>query len=259
VARPGNLEKGENMRAIRRLFYDIEVSPGVYWAWRPGYNINLSYKNQLKEAAIICISYMWEGTTQVHHLQWDAKQNDKKMIHKFIEVLAEADEICGHNSDGFDLKWIRTRAIKHGLPMSPEYVSYDTWREAKRLFRFDSASLDYITKYLGVAQKRETGGSQLWIDVVFNKSKSALGSMLDYCDDDVRAQSEVFAKMKPYLKSKANYAGYISDCPECGSENTTVAKRRSTAQGHKKIQFQCADCGRYHTVAASRYEKDASI
>jgi DNA polymerase elongation subunit (family B) len=241
------------------LFYDIEVSPGVYWAWRPGYNINLSYKNQLKEAAVICISYRWEGEDKVHHLQWDAKQNDKKMIHAFIKVLEEADEICGHNSDSFDLKWIRTRAIKHGLAMSPDFVAYDTWKEAKKMFRFDSGSLDYITKYLGVSQKQDTGGSGLWVDVVFNKDKKALKRMIAYCDGDVVAQSEVFAKMKPYLKSKAHYADYVSDCPECGSENTTVSKRRKTAQGHKKIQFVCADCGRYHTVAASRYEKDAAI
>ncbi len=247
------------MRKVKRLFYDVEVAPGVYWAWRPGYNINLSYKNQLKEAAMICISFMWEGETKVHHLQWDAKQNDAKMIAKFIKVLESADEICGHNSDSFDLKWIRTRAIKHGLAMSPNFVAYDTWREAKKMFRFDSGSLDYITKYLGVAQKKDTGGSSLWVDVVFNKNKKALARMVDYCDGDVVAQAAVFQKMKPYLISKANYADYISDCPECGGENTTVSKRRKTAAGHKKIQFQCADCGRYHTAAASRFDKDASI
>jgi DNA polymerase elongation subunit (family B) len=247
------------MRRIKRLFYDIEVGPGTYWAWRPGRNINLSYKNQLKEPAMICVSWKWEDDKEVHHLQWDKKQNDKTMIKKFIKVLQEADEICGHNSDSFDLKWIRTRAIKHGIPMSPDFVAYDTYKEAKKLFRFDSASLDYISKYIGVSEKRETGGSKLWVDTVFNKDKQALVDMIAYCDDDVISQSAVFARMKPYLKSKSHYADFISDCPECGSANTVVSKRRRTAQGHRKIQFQCVDCGRYHTVAASRYEKDARI
>ena len=247
------------MRKVRRLFYDIEVAPGVYWAWRPGYNINLSYKNQLKEAAMICVSWKWEGNDKVHHLQWDAKQNDAKMVAEFIKVLESADEICGHNSDSFDLKWVRTRAIKHGLAMSPDFVAYDTWKEAKKMFRFDSGSLDYITKYLGVSQKKETGGSSLWVDVVFNKDKKALKRMVAYCDGDVVAQAAVFEKMKPYLTSKANYADYISDCPECGSQLTTVSKRRKTAAGHAKVQFQCGDCGRYHTCAATRFDKDASI
>jgi uncharacterized protein YprB with RNaseH-like and TPR domain len=180
-------------------------------------------------------------------------------VKKLVPILESADQLCGHNSDSFDLKWVRTRAIKHGIPMSPDFVTYDTWREAKRLFRFDSGSLDYITKYLDVAQKQDTGGAGLWVDVVFKKDKKALKKMVSYCDDDVRAQAAVFARMKPYLKSKQNFADYISDCPECGSENTTVSKRRKTAQGARKIQFVCAECGRYHTVSAVRYEKGAAI
>ena len=256
------------MRKIKRLFYDLECSPGVYWAWRPGYNINLSYKNQLKEAAIICISWKWEGLNKVHHLVWDKHQSDKELVRKFIDVLNEADEICGHNSDAFDLKWIRTRAIKHSIPMSPDFVAYDTWKEAKKMFLFDSGSLDYISKYLGVKEKKETGGSGLWTEVVFDKDKKALREMVAYCDADVISQSEVFAKMKPYIKSKVHYGEYISNCPECDSENTVVSKRRPTAQGHRKIQFQCYGphptkkgeiCGKYHTVAASRFDKEAKL
>jgi predicted RNA-binding Zn-ribbon protein involved in translation (DUF1610 family) len=143
--------------------------------------------------------------------------------------------------------------------MSPDFVAYDTWKEAKKMFRFDSGSLDYITKYLGVSRKLDTGGSSLWTQVVFDKNKKSLAKMVTYCNGDVVAQSEVFAKMKPYLKSKSNIADFVSDCPECGSENTTVSKRRKTAAGHRKVQFVCADCGRYHTVSETRYEKDAAI
>ncbi len=186
------------MSSIKRLFYDIEVGPGVYWAWRPGYNINLSYKNQLKEASMICVSWKWEGKKKVSHLTWDSNQCDKKMIAAFIKVLESADEICGHNSDAFDLKWVRTRAIKHGLDMSPRFVAYDTWREAKKMFRFDSGSLDYITRYLGVSRKLDTGGSVLWTDVCFSKDAGvrsrALKKMVKYCNGDVVAQAEVFDK-----------------------------------------------------------------
>lgn len=244
---------------IKRLFFDVETSPGIYWAWSPGYNINLSYKNQLKEASMICISWKWEGKKKVHHLTWDKEQCDKEMIKKFIAVLESADEVCGHNSDSFDIKWLRTRAIKHGLAMSPHITTYDTWREAKRLFRFDSGSLDYITKYLGVSRKLDTGGPGLWTDVCFSTSagvrNSALKRMVKYCDGDVIAQEEVFQKMKPYLKSKSSAATFRSSCPECDSDNVRVSKRRITAAGSRQIQFQCAECGRYHSLAESQFIK----
>ena len=249
------------MSSIKRLFYDIEVGPGVYWAWRPGYNINLSYKNQLKEASMICVSWKWEGKKKVSHLTWDSNQCDKKMIAAFIKVLESADEICGHNSDAFDLKWVRTRAIKHGLDMSPRFVAYDTWREAKKMFRFDSGSLDYITRYLGVSRKLDTGGSVLWTDVCFSKDAGvrsrALKKMVKYCNGDVVAQAEVFDKMKPYLIAKSSAATFRSSCPECNSDNVRVAKRRITASGSRQIQFQCqeAGCGRYHQVPESVFNK----
>ncbi len=256
------------MRKIKRLFFDIETSPGTYWAWRPGYNINLSYKNQLTEAKIICVSWLWEGSKKVHHLTWDKDQDDKKLIAAFVPVLESADEICGHNSDAFDLRWVRTRAIKHGIPMSPDFVAYDTWKEAKKMFRFDSNTLDYISTYIGAKKKKETGGSKLWTAAVFDKCPKALKEMISYCDNDVVSQSEVFEIMKPYIKSKAHYGEYISQCPECGSDDTHESKRRPTAQGHKKVQFQCFGphptkkgelCGKYHTVAASRFDKEANI
>ena len=247
------------MRQSKRLFYDIEVSPGTYWAWRPGYNITLSYKNQLKEAAIICVSWKWEGKKKVHHLVWDKNQNDAELVRKFIVVLNEADEICGHNSDSFDLRWIRTRAIKHGILMSPDFVAYDTWKEAKKLFRFDSSSLDYISKYLGVKEKKETGGSGLWTEVVFEKDKKALIKMVAYCDGDVISQSEVFEKMKPYIKNKSHFGDTTRSCPECGSNKVHINKRRITAAGHKKVTFQCQACGKHHQMAESRFEKDKAI
>jgi len=249
------------MRQLKRLFYDIEVSPGVYWAWRPGHDINLSYKNQLREAAIICVSFKWEGQKKVRHFVWDKNQSDKELVRKFIDVLNEADEICGHNSDSFDLRWIRTRAIKHGIPMSPDFVAYDTWKEAKKLFRFDSSSLDYISKYLGVKEKKQTGGSGLWTEVVFDKCKKALTEMIAYCDNDVISQSEVFEKMKPYIKNKSHIGGSVRSCPECGSANVHIKCHKTSAAGHKKVQFQCQEkgCGKYHTVAASRFEKDKAI
>lgn len=246
---------------IARLFFDVEVGPGVYWSWRPGYNINLSHKNQLKEASMICISWKWEGKKKVHHLTWDKNQCDKEMIKKFIIVLESATEVCGHNSDQFDIKWLRTRAIKHGLAMSPRITTYDTWREAKRLFRFDSGSLDYITKYLGVSRKLDTGGSKLWTDVCFSKDAKvrakALKKMIAYCDGDVIAQAEVFEKMKPYLTSKSSVATFRSSCPECDSDNVHIVKRRVTASGARQIQFQCqeAGCGRYHQVPESAFNK----
>jgi len=58
-----------------------------------------------KGVSIICICYKWERSKKkLYALQWDAKQNDKTMLQKFIEVANTATGTSpGHNGDKFDL------------------------------------------------------------------------------------------------------------------------------------------------------------
>src|SRR5687767_10183919 len=110
----------------KRLYFDIEVSANIGFFWNPGYKISIGYENIIKERAIICICYKWEGEKKIHSLQWDGKQCDKKLLEKFIKVANSATELVGHNGDKFDLSWIRTRCLFHQIPCFPTYVTIDT-------------------------------------------------------------------------------------------------------------------------------------
>ena len=45
----------------KRLFFDIETSPNIGFFWSSGYKINIPFENILKERAIICIAYKYQG------------------------------------------------------------------------------------------------------------------------------------------------------------------------------------------------------
>ena len=140
----------------RVLIYDIETSPNIGWFWRAGYKQNIGPHQILKERAIICVSYKWLDEDQVYNLSWDINQDDKFLLEQFIEVLNEADLIVAHNGDRFDLKWIKTRALFHGLKMLIDYPQFDTLKVAKKKFYFNSNRLDYISKFLGFEGKINT-------------------------------------------------------------------------------------------------------
>ena len=127
----------------KRLYFDIETSPNIGFFWQSGYKLNIGYQNILKERSIICICYKWEGDKEVHGLTWDKKQDDKKMLQDFIKIVDSADELVGHNGDKFDLAWIRTRCLFHGIQMFPNYVTIDTLKVARSKFKFKR----YIWKY----------------------------------------------------------------------------------------------------------------
>ena len=140
----------------KRLFFDIEVSANLGMFWQSGHKISIGPESIIKERAIICICYKWEGVKECHALTWDAKQCDKKMLAEFVKIANEADELIGHNGDKFDLAWIRTRCLYHGIQMFPKYVTIDTLKVARSKFKFNSNKLNYIAKFLGIGQKIHT-------------------------------------------------------------------------------------------------------
>jgi len=241
---------------LRRLTADIEVSPFVGTFWRPGYKVRITHDNIISDAKIICIAYKWEDEDEVYGLTWNKRQDDAKMIRDFLDVVAEADELVGHNIDNFDIKWIRTRALVHGIPMPPTIETQDTLKLARRFFRFPSNRLDAIARHLEIGQKIKTD-YDLWRYVALKNNRDALEEMLDYCKQDVRINEEVWSWMMQYVPAKAHY-GDRGCCPECGSDRIVRSKQRPTAQGTQKIQYQCQEegCGKYHTVVASKLPED---
>lgn len=241
------------MSKIKRLFFDIETSPNIGLFWTAGYKLNIGHDNIIKERAIICICYKWAGEKEVHSLTWDAKQNDKSLLEKFIKIANEADELVGHNGDKYDLPWVRTRCLYHGLSLFPSYTTIDTLKYARSKFKFNSNKLDYIAQFLGLGAKISTGFN-LWKDIVLNKDKKAMDQMVEYCKGDVILLEKVYNKLAPHFPEKTHASEDKTDCPTCGSNKWTFTKRRMSALGTTRVQMQCKKCGRYHTVSEKTYE-----
>jgi DNA polymerase III epsilon subunit-like protein len=246
------------MSKIKRLFFDIETSPNIGLFWAAGYKKNISPDNIIKERAIICIAYKWADDDKTYVLTWDKDQNDKSLLEKFIKIANEADELIGHNGDRFDLAWIRTRCLYHRIPVFPNYTTLDTLKSARSKFYFNSNKLDYIAKFLGVGEKIHTG-YDLWKNIVLNKDAAALKEMSEYCKNDVVILEKVYNELANYLPSKTHHGvamgGEKCSCPECGSMNMAYSKKRLSALGTARIQTQCQDCGKYHTVSERVYQQ----
>jgi uncharacterized protein YprB with RNaseH-like and TPR domain/predicted RNA-binding Zn-ribbon protein involved in translation (DUF1610 family) len=234
----------------KRLYFDIETSPNIGFFWTAGFKLNISTESIIKERAIICICYKWEEDKVTHSLNWDSKQNDKKMLQEFIKVANEADELVGHNGDKFDLAWVRTRCLFHRIDMFPTYITIDTLKVARSKFKFNSNKLNYIAKYLGIGQKIHTD-YDLWKDIVLNKDKDAMDKMIKYCKMDVILLEKVHKELSLHIPAKTHYGvifgAYKGSCPECGSDDIVRNNKRVTASGVVKVQMRCNTCGKFHT------------
>jgi DNA polymerase elongation subunit (family B) len=246
------------MKTFRRLYFDIEVSPNIGFFWNTGRKINIDYNAIIQERAIICICWKWEHEKKIHSLQWD-KGNDKELLLKFIETVNEADEIIGHNGDNYDIKWLRTRCLIHRIPAFPKYQSLDTLKLSRKYFRFNSNTLDYISKITGGGGKSKTE-FDWWKKIVLFNNRDAMRNMVKYCKKDVLELERVHQVFKPYTEHKTHVAVLQGkskiDCPECTSTNTQFKGYLVSAAGVKKRRCQCQNCGKWFTVANTIYNKE---
>ena len=260
--RLGLLDKTLKDVKLKRMFYDIEVSYGLARVWRPGYKINVGYEDFVKHPTIICISYKWEGEDDIHSVRWDSKQCDKSLLEIFINDLNKADEIVGHNADRFDLPWIRSRALFHGLDMRPKYKSVDTLKITRSKFRFPSNRLDALGDYLGVGRKIKTN-RELWVDTVCKGDKKVLEKMIKYCNQDVLLLEDVYNKLVnqelPSIHKGVLQGETKQTSPYTGKTNIELVHTTCSRAGVKKHTLKCMDTGKYFEMSDLNYKKYLEI
>lgn len=243
-------ERGNNY-PVKRLYWDLEVSPNVGLFWRPGFKVQIGPNAIVQERKIICVSWMWEWESEPHILVWDREMDDLELLRKFSDVYSEADETIAHFGDSFDLPWFMGRLAINNLPALPPIRTVDTKAWASKYFYFNSAKLDYLGAVFGFGHKLDTD-FELWKDVCLKNDRSRLAYMAKYCKKDVIQLKKVHQRLSKYIKPKT-HAGVAAGhdrwtCPRCASENVTKSKTKVSAAGIVSHQMQCGGCGSYFTI-----------
>lgn len=249
-------------KGAKVLVYDIETSYNIVKAWRIGWEVKIMHGDILHERKIICISYKWLGEDQVYNLTWDANQDDKFMLEQFIDVMNEADVLVAHNGDRFDLKWIKTRAFVHELPMLIDYPQFDTLKVAKKKFMFNSNALDYISKLIGDLGKIKTN-MKLWDDIILRKCPEAMKDMIAYCNMDVIQLEKVYNRIVSWEKPKT-HVGVLQGktrqtSPISGGVNIELVKSTVTNRGTVKHIMKDMDTNSLFEMSDTNYKKYLEI
>ena len=239
---------------VRRLIYDIEVTPNVVLAFRAGYDLNINHESIIEERKVICIAYKWQGERNTTILRWDKNRQDRRMLLDFIAVAATADELVAHFGDRFDLPWIRTRCLILKLNPLPFFKTIDTKAWASKNFYFNSNKLDYISQILGFAGKEKMEFED-WKNIVTKNNfyQTSLDKMCFYCGEDVNRLEEVFLSFEPLIRPKT-HVGVMNGlekwtCPRTGSTNVITSKKRVTHSGTINWQMQNKDNGTYYQIS----------
>lgn len=200
------------------LTIDIETSPNIAYAWGI-WDVNISTSQLIEPSRVLCFAAKWLDEKKTHFFS-EFHDGKTVMLQAAWDMMNEADVIIGYNHARFDVPHLHREFLLAGMSAPSPHQDVDLLRVMKQRFKFISNKLGFITEALGMDTKLETGGQQLWNDVLKNDPK-AWAKFKRYNIQDVRITEQLFTLLAPWIKT-VPHAGMWADnmavCYRCGSK-----------------------------------------
>lgn len=226
------------MAKAKVILWDIEAT-----------NLNASF------GRVLCVGWKLLGESKTHIISCRdfAKHgkvpfSDKEVVSAAKAVLDTADVWVHWYGDRFDIPFVNTRLLHHGLaPLAP-VPSVDGWRIARNRLKLHSNRLQSVLTFLEVGDKTALT-PQVWERAAAGDAK-AIKYIEVHCKVDVEKLELAYQRIKPLALNHPNIAlieGAPKDaavCPLCASKR--VQMRGYTYAGtSRKRKFVCLECGHW--------------
>jgi DNA polymerase elongation subunit (family B) len=246
------------------LVFDLETAPITAYTWGTfDQTIGL---NQIKsDWHLLAWSAKWLGDPASKTMYMDNSkarniQDDKHLVQELAKLLNEADIIITQNGEAFDVKKLNARAVINGLPPIKPCKSIDILKEGRKVFKFTSHKLEYVTAALNDKYKKlkhsEYPGFELW-KAILEGDKKAWKVMKKYCIYDVLSTEEAYLKIRGWIKTQ-NMSSYADDALmrcRCGSAELIKRGFAHTDTGKHQI-YLCRSCGKWNRSAVNMLATD---
>ena len=186
--------------------------------------------------------------------------DDSCIVADLIDYLTGADALVGHYASGFDLKFLNTRALAHGIDPLQPIAMIDTWRVMKDHLALTRNSLKVGAEFLNPDDLQKGGLPKSQWKLAYHGHKKSLDDMVEYNIGDVLATEGCYLKMLPLIKNHpfagAGAAAIMDEhinyvCPNCTSD---VQQRRGVRRTRCFAirRLHCQSCGLWHDGKRSK-------
>lgn len=233
------------------LYLDIETAPKLAYVWK-FFKEMIGVKQVKEHGHVMSFSAIWNDSPDNEVIYYDNRgKDDTSIVKKLVRLFDEADIIVGHNVEMFDAATINARCLVLGIKPPSPYKVIDTWKVAKRQFKFESNSLEYLTDVLPIKHKKllhkKYPGFELWLGCISGEQE-AWDEMKLYNINDTLAVRDVYHVFQPWIKNHPNIGNYTSSdrpvCSKCGSAHIQL---RGYTTGNSNVgsyhKYVCMDCG----------------
>lgn len=219
---------------MRLISWDLETS-----------NLNADY------GVILCAGWKVVGEGRPHiisirdfPLYEKDPTNDREVLKALSDVLLTADCWLTWYGTYFDIPFLNTRLLYHGLPIvPPNHAHIDGWKTSRNRLKLRNNRLNTVQDFLGLANEKDAVKGPIWIRAISGDQR-ALRYIESHCRKDVLVLEEAYERLKPLIIDHPGHGIATKDgaCPNCGS--THLQKRGFHLTRTRRYQrYQCQGCG----------------
>jgi len=129
---------------------------------------------------------------------WDRKRSDDKDVVKaLVEELEKYDIWIIYNGLKFDIAFIRSRLLKHGLSPLGNKKLIDPVQLARNKLKMSYNSLEKVANHLGCNSKTEID-PDMWLKAALDGDRKAMSQIVVHCIEDVLTLEKVANQLKVY-------------------------------------------------------------
>ena len=174
----------------------------------------------------------------------DLLKAEKRLLKEVCERMLSADIWLGHYSTYYDLPFINSRLLYHGLPvLPPNFNQLDTWKIARNRLKLRNNRLITIQEFLHLEDEKNAIKPEQWLRALSGHRKS-MDYIVEHNRRDVIVLEQAYLKLRPLVLDhpSKNLIDGTGGCGVCGSQK--LQKRGFHVTRTKKFQrFQCQVCG----------------
>lgn len=173
-------------------FFDIEAS-----------NLDADY------GQCLCWCIKEGGSDKIHEARLsladvEAGIEDKRIIQECVDTFGKFDRIVTYYGTGFDLPFVRARALITGVPF-PAYGSLkhrDLYYLIRNKFKLSSRRLENACRQLLGSTEKTRIDAKYWRQAVRGEKKS-IDYIIDHCRKDVLDLERLYVKTEQFQKMNA--------------------------------------------------------
>lgn len=229
------------MSDVKTLILDIETYPTEAFVWGL-WDQRVALNQIIEPGDTMSWAGKWYGDVNIHFSGLNMAVKEE-MLAGIWEMLDEADEVVGWNSNSFDLKLLNAGFATLGWGPPSPYKKIDLMRVVKQNMKFVSNKLDFVSGQFDVGHKLEHQGFDLWVRCMRGEKK-AWKIMREYNEQDVLLTERMYDKLRPWITTGVNRSNLEGKfvCPTCGSDHLhSRGFHRTTTMVYRK--YQCQSCG----------------